>query len=754
MTLKTRSYFMENKIPGPAKGYQKKTKKEGKDAKPLSKASPGKYNPDYASPTAKKWPRLIEALESGNVSVVKQLIEEGINVNVSRDGVTPLMVAASKGQTEIAEVLIQAGVNVNARRDDGWTALHKAAFDQSETGIVDLLLQSGIDFEAKDKSGKTALNVAEEKGHRDIARVIKKHQEKLRVDAREWEDFLNTPEGKPFKQKRIHDSLTSYTGLWWLPPLVLGGVGLLLGLFFGVVILSFIIGIISGLLIDLSIFLWQKKIGINLDDLGPLPELDIHILRLKRKAGEPITYERNHEAILAEETNDKQPVDSAPGLSPDSSPLEQAADSPPVNESSHLEAPKLKKKVVKTVTYAVVALVMVILIGAIVVNRGSFAKWYFAKKLENKNIQLSEQAFLVEVSKNNEDAVDLFIKAEINLDAKNENGQTALIIASEKGYENVLKKLIKLKAASLNYFDKSGNTALMTASSKGHENIVKLLCENGADVNYAVPSSEDAATALQAALDTSDFKEVHMRIVKYLLQNGAHVKDRNKAGRFPLLFAADHGRTEVARLLIEHGADVNDVDHKGNFSLLSAACKGHSGFVALLSEKGANMKMALVDGQTPLMCAVKEGHVDTAKVLLERGVTVNAKTTSGFTALTDATRMGNVDAVKILLAYGADPGQGYIPDSYLSLNGRAITVKAKKNKISDVLRRIAKTASQDGYIINVDSKMERKITLLTKGSWNKALNGLAKKNDLLLVVKDKEVFVLPYDPAAIKHEAI
>ena len=166
------------------------------------------------------------------------------------------------------------------------------------------------------------------------------------------------------------------------------------------------------------------------------------------------------------------------------------------------------------------------------------------------------------------------------------------------------------------------------------------------------------------------------------------------------------------------------------------------------------MKMALVDGQTPLMCAVKGGHVDTVKVLLERGVTVNAKTTSGFTALTDATRMGNVDAVKILLAHGADPGHGYIPGSFLTLNGRAIAVKAKKNKISDVLRRLAKTASQDGYIINVDPKMERKITLMTKGSWNKVVSGLAKKNDLLLVVKDKEVFVLPYDPAAIKHEAI
>jgi ankyrin repeat protein len=745
---------MENKLPGPAKGYQKKPKEEGKKA-PQPPKEKKKYNPDYASLTAKKWPRFIEALESGNISVVKQLIKEGINVNVIRDGLTPLMVAASKGHIEMAEVILQAGANINARSDDGWTALHKAAYDQTETNIVDLLLQSGIDLEAKNKSGRTALQLAEEKGHRDIAHVIRKHQQQLRVDAREWEDFLNSPEGKPFKQKRLHDSMTTYSRLWWLLPLALGGGGLLLGFLSGVAILSGVIGMVLGFLVDLSIFLLQKKIRAYLDDIGPLPELDIHILREKRKAGEPLTYERNFETILAEEANDKQPADNAPELGPDSFPPEQAADSAPVDEGSYRESPELSRKgSLKTVKYALFAFVILILISAIIINRGSLAKWYFAKKLENKGVQLSEQAFLAEVSKNNEEAVDLFIRAGINTDAKSEKGQTALIIASEKGYVNLLNKLVKLNAALLNHCDKSGNTALMTASSKGQENIVKSLVENGADVNYTVPSNDGAATALQAALDTSDFKEEHMRIAKYLLQNGADVKGRNKAGQFPLLFAADHGRTEVAKVLIEHGAEVNDVDLKGSFSLLSAACKGHSGFVLLLADKGANMKMTLVDGQTPLMCAVQEGHADTVKALLERGVTVNAKTTSGFTALTDAARRGNVDVVKILLAHGADPRHGYIPDSFMSLNGRAIAVKAKKNKISDVLGRIAKTASQDGYVITVDPEMEQRITLKAKASWNKVLLELATKNHLLLVVKDKEVFVLPYDPAAVKHEAI
>jgi len=126
---------MESTTPGPAKGYQKQVKKA---PPPKLKAN---RTTDYSSPMAKKWPQFLDALESGNVDGVKQIIDEGLNVNVLRDGVTPLMIATSKGQTEIAEVILQAGVNINAKSDDGETALHKAAFDQEETGVVQLLME-------------------------------------------------------------------------------------------------------------------------------------------------------------------------------------------------------------------------------------------------------------------------------------------------------------------------------------------------------------------------------------------------------------------------------------------------------------------------------------------------------------------------------------------------------------------------------------------------------------------------------------
>jgi hypothetical protein len=105
----------------------------------------------------------------------------------------------------------------------------------------------------------------------------------------------------------------------------------------------------------------------------------------------------------------------------------------------------------------------------------------------------------------------------------------------------------------------------------------------------------------------------------------------------------------------------------------------------------------------------------------------------------------------MLLAQGADPGSGSVPDSFRNLRGRAVAISAKRSTLTDALGRIAKTASQDGYTICVERAMTKTVTLKAKTPWNKVLLELAAKNRLLLVVKDKEIFVVPYDPAAVKR---
>ena len=351
--------------------------------------------------------------------------------------------------------------------------------------------------------------------------------------------------------------------------------------------------------------------------------------------------------------------------------------------------------------------------------------------------------------------MDLFIKAGIPVDAKNDKGQTALMIAAEKGHVSILGKLAVLNAALLSQADAGGNTALMHAARQGQEQSIKVLLEKGADVNYVVPANEGAATALQAVLDAPELTAAHRNVISYLVQHDANIAGKNAAGRFPLLFAAEHGRTDVAAMLIEKGADVNDTDLMGNFSLLSAACKGDIGMIALLLDKGANLKMALPGGQTPLMCAAKEDRGDAVKLLLERGAFVNARATDGSTALTAAARAADVDMVKLLLEKGADPSSGYLPEPFISLNGKAVTLSPKRTSLSDMLGQIAKSAAQDGYKVSLLSRPEQRINinLRTKGPWNRVLAEMATRNNLSLVVKDTTVFVLPYDPATIKHDA-
>ncbi|OGW33573.1 MAG: hypothetical protein A2X58_07465 [Nitrospirae bacterium GWC2_56_14] len=772
---------MEDKVPGPVKGYQKQVKKEEKPIKPPKPK--GNYAP---SPTAQKWPVLAEAIEKGNVDVVKKLIEEGINVNIGRNGITPLMLAASKGQTELAEIFLQAGVNINATDDDGSTALHKAAVDQAGTAIIELLIHSGIDVAALNNSKKTALMLAEEAKHRDIVLLMKKDQQKLETDAREWEAFLNSPEGRPYKQKKLQDSLASISKFIWLPPVALGVAGMVLGALFHAVILTAFIGIVLGLLASLAGYVLQENTRRYLDGLEPLPYLDIHMVREKHKAGQKITVGKKSRHAIAEKPASHAPAAVAAEMHQEAvthlahadkpATAEVPADHAPLNDALdlHLDAapesrphhapaekPALAKKPatrpglnLRVVAAAAGALVLVLIAGSLFLYRGPLSNWYYAKKIERAGLDFSGQAFLAEVSKNNEEAVDLFIKAGIPIDAKNKKGQTALTIAAEKGNVNMLGKLTTLDAALLSHADADGNTALMIAARQGKEESVKALIEKGAEVNYVVPAIEGAATPLQAVLDVADFSAAHMIVTNSLLQHGATVTGKNTAGRFPLLFAAEHGRTDAAALLIEKGAEVNDTDLKGNFPLLLAACKGESALVTLLLDKGANMQMALPDGQTPLMCAAREGREDTVKVLLERGAAVNAGTKDGNTALTAAARTGNVAMVKLLLEKGADPSAGFLPGPFIGLNGKAIAISAKKGKLGDVLGKIAKTASLDGYTVALASKPEQKVNVRIKGAWNKVLAEVATKNHLSLVVKDTTVFVLPYDPAAIKREVL
>ena len=118
------------------------------------------------------WTALMSAAGGGHADVVEMLLASGANLEAKSEhsSNTALIIAAHKKHPKIVKILLAAGANPNAAKDNGWTALMAAAYkDQPE--IVQMLLAADANPNAASE-GITALDIAKEKGHAEVIRVL------------------------------------------------------------------------------------------------------------------------------------------------------------------------------------------------------------------------------------------------------------------------------------------------------------------------------------------------------------------------------------------------------------------------------------------------------------------------------------------------------------------------------------------------------------------------------------------------------
>ena len=161
------------------------------------------------------------------------------------------------------------------------------------------------------------------------------------------------------------------------------------------------------------------------------------------------------------------------------------------------------------------------------------------------------------------------------------------------------------------------------------------------------------------------------------LRRGAYINVRDKEGRRPLYWAANHGDDAMVSLLIENGADV-DVTKNGGVTPLHAAAKRNASVVVkLLIDGGADVNLKDSTGKTPLHWSASRksaafpriadfpSHTDgvaAAKLLIDGGADVNATDNDGGTPLHTAAGsyvpgyvlVNPLALVRLLLANGAD----------------------------------------------------------------------------------------------------
>ena len=126
---------------------------------------------------------LIEAVKTGDRAAVATLLKQKTDVNLAEpDGTTALQWAVRQDDTELTDRLLRAGADVKVANRYGITALYLASLN-GNAAILEKLINAGADANAAVTEGETALMTAARSGHVPAAKTLLAHG--AAVDARE-----------------------------------------------------------------------------------------------------------------------------------------------------------------------------------------------------------------------------------------------------------------------------------------------------------------------------------------------------------------------------------------------------------------------------------------------------------------------------------------------------------------------------------------------------------------------------------------
>jgi ankyrin repeat protein len=254
-------------------------------------------------------------------------------------------------------------------------------------------------------------------------------------------------------------------------------------------------------------------------------------------------------------------------------------------------------------------------------NIVSFLKSPFTKKSEKARSQLqamgldfNEASFFKAVRDGNTEAIALFLQAEMDINAKDAEGRTALAQSVLQGNPEIVETLIR-GGANPNQADSSGKPPILHTIDTGNAPVAEALVRGGANVDAR---NNAGFSAVMLAVQANQ-----IQILAVLIKGGADVNVKNhETGQTALMLAAWSGSYDMVDLLLKNAITAEDrdaVDKKGMSALFYAVESGHLEVVKLLCSKKANVNLVTRDGVTPLMLATNRGHVEIARLLDEQG---------------------------------------------------------------------------------------------------------------------------------------
>jgi len=244
-------------------------------------------------------------------------------------------------------------------------------------------------------------------------------------------------------------------------------------------------------------------------------------------------------------------------------------------------------------------------------------------------------SLLYSSKKGNETVVDfiLGLGPVIDINIRNQFGDTPLMLASQYGHDSIVYKLLTYNA-NVDRFNKDYNTALALASTNGYEKVVELLLCYNANITK---ENVNKKTALTLACENG-----HMKVAELLLKYGRkrNLIHENELSQI-LLKSTELGyQSIIENILSDPRVNVNTYDEERNTPLHYACEKNNLEVVKLLLDHKANIESKNSDLNTALLIACDKGNEDIVKLLLSHKANRNSRNRYGFTPFLLATKRG------------------------------------------------------------------------------------------------------------------
>lgn len=155
--------------------------------------------------------------------------------------------------------------------------------------------------------------------------------------------------------------------------------------------------------------------------------------------------------------------------------------------------------------------------------------------------------FLAAARRDDESAVVKLLFRGVDLNVRDAQGNHALLLAIRDGSLKVAAFLLDQPLVEVEARNRNGESPLMMAVLKGHLDLARSLIARKAEVN------KPGWAPLHYAATNAD--PVSVELVRLLLEHHAYIDAESPNRTTPLMMAAQYGLPEVVRLLLEEGAD-------------------------------------------------------------------------------------------------------------------------------------------------------------------------------------------------------